>query len=44
MKNNIKALELIESGLSSKTVSKLTESQINTLHKKMIGEQTGEKE
>jgi hypothetical protein len=39
MKNNIKALELIESGLSSKTVSKLTESQINTLHKKMVGEQ-----
>ena len=39
MKNNTKALELIEAGLSSKTVSKLTESQIDTLHSKMIGEQ-----
>ena len=39
MKNNIKALELIESGLSSKTVSKLTESQINTLYKKLVSEQ-----
>ena len=39
MKNNIKALELIESGLSSKTVSKLTESQIDKLHTKMVGEQ-----
>ena len=38
MKNNIKALQLIESGLSSKTVSKLTESQIDELHSKMIGE------
>ena len=39
MKNNIKALQLIESGLSSKTVSKLTETQIDELHSKMIGEQ-----
>ena len=39
MKINKKALELIESGLSSKTVSKLTESQINTLHKKLVNEQ-----
>jgi len=39
MKNNIKALQLIKSGLSSKTVSKLTESQIDELHSKMIGEQ-----
>jgi len=38
MKNNIKALQLIESGLSSKTVSKLTESQIDELHSKMVGE------
>jgi len=38
MKNNIKALQLIESGLSSKTVSKLTESQINELHSKMVRE------
>jgi hypothetical protein len=39
MKNNIKALELIEVGLSSKTVSKLTETQINTLHSRLISEQ-----
>jgi hypothetical protein len=39
MKINKKALELIENGLSSKTVSKLTESQINTLHKKLVNEQ-----
>jgi hypothetical protein len=39
MKNNIKALQLIESGLSSKTVSKLTEFQIDELHSKMVGEQ-----
>ena len=38
MKNNIKALQLIESGLSSKTVSKLTESQIDELHSKMVDE------
>jgi hypothetical protein len=38
MKNSIKALQLIESGLSSKTVSKLTESQIDELHSKMVGE------
>ena len=39
MKTNIKALQLIEKGLSSNTVSKLTESQINVLHKKMFVEQ-----
>ena len=39
MKNNIKALELIESGLSSKTVSKLTESQIKILHSRLVSEQ-----
>jgi hypothetical protein len=39
MKINKKALELIENGLSSKTVSKLTESQINILHKKLVNEQ-----
>ena len=39
MKINKKALELIENGLSSKTVSKLTESQINILHKKLVAEQ-----
>ena len=38
MKINIKALELIEKGLTSKTVSKLSESQINILHSKLIGE------
>jgi hypothetical protein len=39
MKINKKALELIENGLSSKTVSKLTESQIDILHKKLVVEQ-----
>jgi len=39
MKNNIKALKLVESGLSSKTVFKLTESQINILYSKLISEQ-----
>jgi hypothetical protein len=38
MKNNIKALQLIEKGLSAKTVSKLTESQIRVLHKKLFRE------
>ena len=43
MKINTKALELIEKGLSSKTVSKLDESQINLLHKKLfLGEQITE--
>jgi len=42
MKINRKALELIEKGLSSKTVSKLDESQINTLHAKLLGEQVEE--
>jgi len=40
MKINIKALELIEKGLSSKTVSKLNESQINILHSKLLNEQS----
>lgn len=40
MKINIKALELIEKGLSSKTVAKLTESQINVLHSKLVSEIT----
>jgi hypothetical protein len=39
MKINRKALQLIEKGLSSKTVSKLTESQIDVLHSKLLGEQ-----
>ena len=39
MKTNIKALQLIEKGLSSNTVSKLSESHINVLHKKMFVEQ-----
>jgi hypothetical protein len=39
MKTNIKALNLVEKGLSPKTVSKLTESQINVLHSKLLGEQ-----
>jgi hypothetical protein len=36
MKTNLKALQLIEKGLSAKTVHKLTESQINTLHSRLI--------
>ena len=40
MKNNKKALELVEKGLSSTTVLKLTESQINVLHLKLLGEST----
>jgi hypothetical protein len=43
MKINKKALELIEKGLSAKTVSKLTESQVETLHTKLfISEQVTE--
>ena len=42
MKINKKALELIEKGLSSKTVSKLDESQINILHTRLVGEQVQE--
>lgn len=39
MKTNLKkALDLIDKGLSSKTVYKLSEGQINTLHKRLIGE------
>ena len=40
MKTNIKALKLVEKGLSSKTVGKLTESQINILYSKLLGEAT----
>ena len=40
MKINRKALQLIEKGLSSKTVSKLTESQVDLLHSKLLGEQS----
>lgn len=39
MKINKKALKLIDKGLSSKTVSKLTESQIDVLYSRMISEQ-----
>jgi hypothetical protein len=43
MKINKKALELIEKGLSSNTVSKLDESQITVLHKRLfLGEQVQE--
>ena len=38
MKTNLKALQLIKAGLSSKTVSKLNESQIDTLHEKLFKE------
>ena len=41
MKTNIKALELIEKGLSSKTVAKLNESQIDVLYSKLLNEQGG---
>ena len=40
MKINKKALELIDKGLSAKTVGKLTESQINILHSKLVSEVT----
>lgn len=36
MKTNLKALQLIEKGLSAKTVHKLTESQVNTLHSRLV--------
>ncbi len=36
MKINIKALQLIEKGLSAKTVSKLNESEINVLYGKLL--------
>jgi|LakMenE18May11ns_1017448.scaffolds.fasta_scaffold9868847_2 hypothetical protein len=42
MKINIKALELIEKGLSSKTVSKLNESQVEILHNRLCSEQVTE--
>ena len=38
MKAKNKAIQLIEKGLTLKTVSKLTESQIDILHKKMVKE------
>jgi hypothetical protein len=41
MKTNKKALELVETGLNSKVVSKLSESQIEELHSKIFSEQTG---
>jgi hypothetical protein len=45
MKTNLKALQLIEKGLSAKTVHKLTESQVNTLHSRlMIAEKKETKE
>ena len=43
MKTDIKiALELIDKGLSTKTLSNLTENQIKTLHKKLVVEQVTE--
>jgi hypothetical protein len=38
MKNN-KAVDLLKKGLSHQTISKLTESQINTLHSRLVSEQ-----
>jgi hypothetical protein len=40
MKINKKALDLVEVGLKPDTVAKMSESQINTLHSKMISEIT----
>lgn len=40
MKINTKALDLVEKGLKPDTVAKLSESQIETLHSKMIAEIT----
>jgi hypothetical protein len=41
MKTNRKALELVESGLNSNVVLKLTESQIEELHARIFSEQAG---
>jgi len=41
MKTNRKALELVETGLSTKSVMKLSESQIKELHSRIFSEQTG---
>jgi hypothetical protein len=43
MKNN-KAVDLLKKGLSHQTISKLTESQINTLHSRLVSEQVTKKE
>lgn len=40
MKSKNKAFQLIEKGLSAETVSKLSESEISTLHKKLVKEVT----
>jgi hypothetical protein len=39
MKSNKKALELVEKGLSTKTIIKLTEAQIDVLHSRLYNEQ-----
>jgi hypothetical protein len=41
MKINRKALELVETGLSTSSVMKLSESQIKELHSRIFNEQTG---
>jgi hypothetical protein len=41
MKTNRKALELVETGLSTSAVMKLSESQIKELHSRIFSEQTG---
>jgi hypothetical protein len=41
MKTNRKALELVETGLSTRSVMKLSESQIKELHSRIFSEQTG---
>lgn len=40
MKTDIKKLQLVEKGLSVGTIQKLTESQVNVLHSKLISEQS----
>lgn len=42
MKNNFKAFQLIEKGLSANTVAKLTEGQISILHKRLVVEEKKE--
>lgn len=43
MKNNLKALKLVEFGLKPSNVAKLTESEVNEIYTKLISEQVKEK-
>ncbi len=40
MKNNLKSVDLLKKGMSPKVLIKLTEAQLETLHKKLFNEQT----